>query len=220
MAHLHSTTSEHKKGQHLLFEHRVLIQTRLKDGWNPNQIAKEIGCAPNTVRNEIKRGTAALYMGNIPRYKATARQAVYEKNRQACCRYYEFFEKADFISFVEKKFFEDGCRWMLVSAMLWKKACSPESRWSADHRASGASAPTTARHMGTPTTQKRFIFTGNLHIMILRSENMIKTTSMLLDELRIDEDDLQNLDHPLLTDLASKYRATNLKKLPILLRRL
>ena len=28
-----------------------MIQTRLKDGWNPNKIAKEIGCAPNTVRN-------------------------------------------------------------------------------------------------------------------------------------------------------------------------
>ena len=65
MDHLHSTTTEHRKGQHLSFEHRVLIQTRLKDGWSPNGIAKEIGCAPNTVRNEIKRGTVALYRGNV-----------------------------------------------------------------------------------------------------------------------------------------------------------
>ena len=108
MDHLHSTTTEHRKGQHLSFEHRVLIQTRLKDGWSPNRIAKEIGCAPNTVRNEIKRGTVALYKGNILRYKATAGQAVYEKNRQVCCRHYDFLEKIDFISFVEKKFFEDG----------------------------------------------------------------------------------------------------------------
>jgi len=42
MDHLHSTTTEHRKGQHLSFEHRVLIQTRLKDGWSPNRIAKEI----------------------------------------------------------------------------------------------------------------------------------------------------------------------------------
>lgn len=108
MDHLYSTTTEHRKGQHLSFEHRVLIQTRLKDGWNPNKIAKEIGCAPNTVRNEIKRGTVVLYKGNILRYKATAGQATYEQNRQVCCRHYDFPEKVDFISFVEKKFFKDG----------------------------------------------------------------------------------------------------------------
>lgn len=107
MDHLHSTTTEHRKEQ-LSFEHRVLIQTRLKDSWSPNRIAKEIGCAPNTVRNEIKRGTVALYGGNILRYKATAGQAIYKKNRQVSCRHYDFLEKVDFISFVEKKFFEEG----------------------------------------------------------------------------------------------------------------
>lgn len=40
MDYLYSTTTEHRKGQHLSFEHRVLIQTRLKDGWSPNKIAK------------------------------------------------------------------------------------------------------------------------------------------------------------------------------------
>lgn len=108
MNHLHSTTTEHRKGQHLSFEHRVLIQTRLKDGWSPNRIAKEIGCAPNTVHNEIKRGTVELFKGKVFRYKATTGQAAYEKNRQACCRHYDFLEKTDFISFVEKRFFEDG----------------------------------------------------------------------------------------------------------------
>lgn len=108
MDRLHSTTTEHRKGQHLSFEQRVLIQTRLKDGWSANRIAGEIGCAPNTVRNEIKRGTVTLYKGNILRYKAAAGQAAYRKNRQVCCRHYEFLEKADFISFVEQKFFEDG----------------------------------------------------------------------------------------------------------------
>lgn len=54
MDHLHSTTTEHRKGQHLSFEHRVLMQTRLKDGWSANRIAEEISCTLNTVRNEIK----------------------------------------------------------------------------------------------------------------------------------------------------------------------
>lgn len=108
MDHLHYTANEHRKGQHLTFECRVLIQTRLKDGWSPNSIAKEIGCALNTVRNEIKRGTMSLYKGNILRYKATVGQDAYERNRQSCCRHYDFFEKSNFISFVEQKFFEEG----------------------------------------------------------------------------------------------------------------
>ena len=49
MDHLHFTTIEHKKGQHLSFEHRVLIQTRLKDGLSPNKIAQEIVCAPEPI---------------------------------------------------------------------------------------------------------------------------------------------------------------------------
>lgn len=108
MDHLHYTANEHRKGQYLTFECRVLIQTRLKDGWSPNSIAKEIGCALNTVRNEIKRRTMSLYKGNILRYKATVGQDAYERNRQSCCRHYDFFEKSNFISFVEQKFFEEG----------------------------------------------------------------------------------------------------------------
>ena len=111
MDHLHSTTTEHRKGKHLSYEERVVIQTRLKDGWTPNRIAKEIGCAPNTVRNEIKRGTVSLYRGNVFRYKASAGQATYEKNRAACCRHYDFLEKSPFISYVEEHFFED--KWSL-----------------------------------------------------------------------------------------------------------
>ena len=42
MDKVHSKT-EHRKGKHLSFEERVVIQTRLKDGWSPNRIAKEIG---------------------------------------------------------------------------------------------------------------------------------------------------------------------------------
>lgn len=111
MDHLHSTTTEHKKGKHLSYEERVVIQTRLKDGWTPNRIAKEIGCAPNTVRNEIKRGTVSLYRGNVFRYKASAGQAAYKKNRAACRRHYDFLEKSPFISYVEEHFFED--KWSL-----------------------------------------------------------------------------------------------------------
>lgn len=108
MDQVHSTTTERrKKGRHLTFEERVIIQTRLRDGWKANRIAREIGCAPNTIRNEIKRGTVALYRGNVFRYKAKAGQAAYEQNRVSCCRHYDFLEKAEFIAYVEQHFFED-----------------------------------------------------------------------------------------------------------------
>ena len=61
MDHVCFTTTRHEKGEYLSYDERVLIQIRLKDGWSANKIAKEIGCAPNIVRNEIRRGTVSLY---------------------------------------------------------------------------------------------------------------------------------------------------------------
>ena len=70
MDHLYSTTTKHKIGKHLSYDEWVLIQIRLKYEWLTNKIAKEIGGAQNTVRNEIRRGTVSLYRGNVKRYKA------------------------------------------------------------------------------------------------------------------------------------------------------
>ena len=108
MDQIHSTTQRRRKGQHLTFEERVVIQTRLKDGWSPNKIAAEICCAPNTVRNEIKRGTVDLYCGHVQRYKANVGQAVYDANRRNSCRHYDYLKKSRFIEYVEQHFREDG----------------------------------------------------------------------------------------------------------------
>lgn len=108
MDHVHSTTSERKKGQHLTFEERVIIQTRLKDDWSVNRIAEEIGCASNTIRNEIRRGTVSLYNDNVQRYKAKVGQQTYENNRRNCCRHYDLLEKSDFVAYVETNFWENG----------------------------------------------------------------------------------------------------------------
>lgn len=106
MDQLNSNT-HHQKGKHLYFEERVIIQTRLKDNLSPNKIAAELGCSPNTVRNEIKRGTVSLYNGNVQRYKATVGQSVYEANRGNSCRRCEYLSKLDFITYVENRFFND-----------------------------------------------------------------------------------------------------------------
>lgn len=108
MEHLHCTTETRKKGAHLTLEERVIIQTRLKDGWKANKIAKEIGCAPNTIRNEIKRGSKVIYNGHVSRYYAKYGQETYEKNRKACGRHFDYLEKGEFLDYVRTMFFEQA----------------------------------------------------------------------------------------------------------------
>lgn len=86
----------------------VIIQTRLNDKHSPTKIAAELDCSPNTVRNEIKRGTIYLYNGKVARYKADAGQKAYEKNRANSCRHCEYINKLEFIAHVENSFFELG----------------------------------------------------------------------------------------------------------------
>ena len=63
-----TTDTLRKKGAHLTFEKRVIIQTRLRDKQSYRSIAREIGCCVNTVRNEVKRGKVLCYiMGPLSR---------------------------------------------------------------------------------------------------------------------------------------------------------
>lgn len=48
---------ERKKGQHLRMEERGAIKALRKQGLGVRAIAREIGCAPSTVTNELRRGT-------------------------------------------------------------------------------------------------------------------------------------------------------------------
>lgn len=108
MEQLHSTTSTRKKGKHLTLKERDIIELRLKDKWSPNKIAKEIGCAPNTVRNEIRRGTVDLYGGRVQRYKANAGQNAYDANRKNSCRCFDFLKKQKFIKYAIDRFRNNG----------------------------------------------------------------------------------------------------------------
>ena len=65
-----TTDTLRKKGAHLTFEERVIIQTRLRDKQSYRSIAREIGCCVNTVRNEVKRGKVLCYNGKVERYRA------------------------------------------------------------------------------------------------------------------------------------------------------
>lgn len=108
MSQLHSITSSHKKGKHLSFEERVIIQLRIKDNYSIRSIAREIGCSPTTVSNEIKRGTILMYKNRSPHYRAKAGQASYEANRRNSCRTYDYITKSKFINYVSNHFFNDA----------------------------------------------------------------------------------------------------------------
>ena len=107
MDSLYSTMNQRIKGKHLSFEERVIIQTRIKDGFSFRAIARELGCSPSTISYEVKRGTVSLYHGKQSRYKADHGQSVYQANRYHCGRKSDFLKKSDFIEYVNKHFSED-----------------------------------------------------------------------------------------------------------------
>ena len=94
-------TTEHRKGQHLLAEERHEIEVRLKDGWSPYRIAKHLGRAYNTIKNEIARGTVYLYNGKVARYKAKAGEQQYKDNRRNSRRQYKRLAVSSFINYVD-----------------------------------------------------------------------------------------------------------------------
>lgn len=108
MSQVHSTTESHKKGKHLSYEERVIIQLRLKDNHSIRAIAREIGCSPTTVSNEIKRGTVLMYKNHAPHYRAAAGQSAYEANRFNCGRTYDFVKKSEFMDYVTGHFFDQN----------------------------------------------------------------------------------------------------------------
>lgn len=97
-------STEYRKGQHLSAEERHEIEVRRKDGWSPYRIAKHLGRAYNTIKNEIARGTVYLYNGKVARYKAKAGEQQYKENRRNSRRQYKRLEVSTFIGYVEEHF--------------------------------------------------------------------------------------------------------------------
>ena len=105
-------TTEHRKGQHLSRKERWEIQIRLKDGWTIYRIAKEMGRAYNTIKNEIKRGTVSLYDGKQQRYKPEKGEAVYREHRKNSRRKFHCLAAAPFLQYVAEHFKGDS-KWSL-----------------------------------------------------------------------------------------------------------
>ena len=109
MDQLHSTTtSNRRKGSHLSFEERVIIQTRLRDGKSFRSIARELGRCVNTIRNEYRRGKVLVYNGRKERYRAADGQAAYEAHRENCGRKFAALTKGSFLDYVIRSMKENN----------------------------------------------------------------------------------------------------------------
>ena len=108
----HSIT-KHVKGKHLNYTERVFIEIRLSDGWSAYRIAKALGCASNTIRNEIRRGTIELYHGSVKRYKAYVEQQQYLQNRLNSRRPLKLFLCEAFLEYMVSCFFGPVRNWSL-----------------------------------------------------------------------------------------------------------
>lgn len=77
---------ERKRGQHLGASERGAIKALVGQGLGIRAIAREIGCAPSTVTNELRRGTPPRkgLKGRVPGYSPKLGQAVYQANRSTC----------------------------------------------------------------------------------------------------------------------------------------
>lgn len=102
-------TTNSRKHKHLNFEERMTIQIRLREGYTPYKIAKELQRSLNTILNEIRRGTVPQIKQkkttNI--YLADAGNAIYKQNRLNCGPKYRRLICTDFISFVCDKMKND-----------------------------------------------------------------------------------------------------------------
>lgn len=98
--------TNHEKNKHLTYEERVFIEIRRKDGWSANQIAKALGCAPNTVRNELRRGNSETAEELC--YQAKAGQQAYDEHRRMSRNCFQALEKKAFIEYVETHVKEEG----------------------------------------------------------------------------------------------------------------
>ena len=112
-----TTDTLRKKGAHLTFEERVIIQTRLRDKQSYRSIAREIGCCVNTVRNEVKRGKVLCYNGKVERYRAADGQSTYEAHRENCGRKCDAVAKGAFLDYVQKRL-QDVCDTVKVPTVI------------------------------------------------------------------------------------------------------
>lgn len=122
--------TESRKGKHLSLQERVAIQEKHREGWSNRQIATYLGRAPQTINNELKRGSAPhrrkqtqngkAYLYETVRYFADKGQDNYEQNRLNSRRPFKLNQCADFIAFADGKMQEQK-PWSPEATMMYAR---------------------------------------------------------------------------------------------------
>lgn len=96
-----------RKNKHLNAYERGQIALLHNEGMTPYAIAKRLGRASNTIRNELKRGTVQQIRGHkeVMVYYPETGQTVYEKNRKNCSKKFKFLKCSAFIDYVTDLFY-------------------------------------------------------------------------------------------------------------------
>lgn len=96
-------TLKHIKGKHLTQDERVLIHRYALEGMSNGDIAKLIGCAKNTVRNESRR--IKNFTGKAwENYSAKESQAMYLENRSRSRKDNKIKASREFLEYLYKHF--------------------------------------------------------------------------------------------------------------------
>lgn len=116
MTHSNDNTLR-RKGKHLSYSERAQIAILKKENYSNRQIAKVIGCVPQTINNEIHRGTITqlkrqkqkgkTYDYYIERYDADAGQAAYDRHRLNSGRRPKWADTSAFIDWADEKMLND-----------------------------------------------------------------------------------------------------------------
>lgn len=106
-----------RKGKHLSYAERAQIAVLRKENYSNRRIAGIIGCAAQTINNEIHRGeitqlkrqkqNGKIYDYYIKVYDANAAQSTYDKHRLNCGRRPKWADTDAFIEWADEKLLDD-----------------------------------------------------------------------------------------------------------------
>lgn len=102
-------TLKSRKNKHLNAYERGQIQLLHSQGLSAYAIAKKLGRASNTIRNELKRGTVPQVKGNktVEIYFPDTGQRIYERNRKNCGSKFKLLQCQEFIDYVTELFYKE-----------------------------------------------------------------------------------------------------------------
>ena len=112
---------ERKSGQHLQREERGAIQALKRQGLSNRAIARELGCSPTTIGNELRRGTPPRKSnkGRVPVYSAKRGEAVYRSNRLRSRKPHKLHSCSAFVTWVTTQIREHN--WSLDACVGYAK---------------------------------------------------------------------------------------------------